>query len=244
MRYFVKLSYKGTHFAGWQSQPNTITVQSCIEQAFSTILREPIEVVGCGRTDTGVHSLDYVLHFDTNVPIPIDFLHRANHLVGKDIAFRKIKRVKKDKHARFDAVSRSYKYIIDLYKNPFAQDSAWYYSPAQKVSIDDLNEVAFLLLKYSEFAPFCKSNAQNETMICFITAAKWTYSQVENRLYFDITANRFLRGMIRLIVGTCMNVALGKLTLEEVKTALDNQTPLPKSWSVPPQGLYLCRILY
>lgn len=244
MRYFVKLSYKGTHFAGWQSQPNTITVQSCIEQAFSTILREPIEVVGCGRTDTGVHSLGYVLHFDTNVPIPMDFLHRANHLVGKDIAFHKIKRVKKDKHARFDAVSRSYKYIIDLYKNPFAQDSAWCYPPAQKISIDDLNEVAFLLLEYGEFAPFCKSNAQNETMICFIISAKWTYSQADKRLYFDITANRFLRGMIRLIVGACMNVALGKLTLKDIKTALDNQTPLPKSWSVPPQGLYLCRILY
>ena len=244
MRYFVKLSYNGTPFSGWQAQPNTITVQSCIEEAFSTILREPIAVTGCGRTDTGVHALDYVLHFDTDKTIPADFLHRANHLAGKDIAFRKIKKVKSDKHARFSAVSRSYKYIIDTQKNPFAKETAWHYVPAKDISIDTLNEVALLLVGYSEFAPFCKSHAQNETMLCAITFAKWTYNANEKRLYFNITANRFLRGMIRLIVGACLNVALGKLTLDEVRKSLNEQSPLPKSWSVPPHGLYLHRILY
>jgi len=245
MRYFAELSYRGTRFMGWQKQPDQkATVQGTIENAMSTILGEEIEVVGCGRTDTGVHASEYVLHFDYTDDFPQGFLPRLNKFLPSDVAFQKIFPVNADAHARFDAVERSYTYYIDLSKNPFATDLAYFFPFRNRLHPDRLHQAAQLLLGYASFYPFCKSNTDVHTMRCDLKRAEWQEDTEADRLIFHITSNRFLRGMVRLIVGMCLNVGMGQVSLDEVKKALDTQTRLAKSWSVPPEGLYLKGIRY
>ncbi len=244
MRYFSELAYNGTHYHGWQKQPNATSVQETIEQAFSTILNEKIEVVGCGRTDAGVHASQYVMHFDFDGEMPKGFVGRVNLFLPKDIAIRKIFPVKENAHARFDAIQRSYEYYIVFEKTPFEAETVWHYYLAKKLNIEKLNEAAALLLNYSDFFPFCKAHHDAQTMECNLTRCEWVVDKERNGLVFYITSNRFLRGMVRLIVGMCINVAAGKLDIEKVKMALDNQTLLEKSWSVPPEGLFLSEVKY
>lgn len=244
MRYFAELAYKGTNYHGWQIQPNAISVQEKIEKAFSTILNTEIKVVGCGRTDTGVHASQYFLHFDFTGELPHRFINRINQFLPKDIAIRRIFEVDQEAHARFDAQKRSYEYHIVFDKAPFEIETAWYYYMAKKLDLKKLNEAANLLLKYEDFFPFCKTNHDALTMKCNLQKCEWVRDEKNGRLVFHISANRFLRGMVRLIVGMCINVAIGKLSLEKVKKAMDEQKILDKSWSIPPEGLYLSEVKY
>ncbi len=244
MRYFSELAYKGTNYNGWQRQPNAPSVQQVIEEAISTILSTSVEVTGCGRTDTGVHASQYFLHFDFEGKFPKEFLRRLNKLLPADIAIRSIYEVAADAHARFDAARRSYEYHIGLDKNPFLTDTAWHFPFFEKLDLEKTQAAAALLLNYREFQPFCKSNTDVHTMECTLFRSEWVFDAASSRLVFHISANRFLRGMVRLIVGMCLNVGLGKVELDEVRQALDQQVLLKKSWSVPAEGLFLTEVRY
>jgi len=244
MRYFIELAYNGTNYHGWQKQPNSTSVQETIESAFSTILSAEIELVGCGRTDTSVHASQYFAHFDFEGEFPEGFLPRVNKYLPKDIAIRKIFPVAENAHTRFDATRRSYEYHLVFEKTPFEIDTAWHYYLGKKLEVEKLNEAASLLLNYKEFAPFCKTNHDAKTLVCDLHRCEWILDKKAGRLVFHITANRFLRGMVRLIVGMCVNVAVGKLELDEVRQAMEEQKPLSKSWSVPGHGLFLSEIRY
>ena len=242
-RYFLELAYNGTRLNGWQRQPNAPSVQATIEDALRLILRQPtLEIVGCGRTDTGVHAGEYFAHFDFEGDFPASFLERANKLVGLDIVLKQIHAVEPEAHARFDAFRRSYNYHLTFQKNPFSTETEWYFPHAKRLDYEKMQKTADLLRGYAEFAPFCKTNSDAQTMRCDISEAAWIFDK--NGAIFTISANRFLRGMVRLVVGACINVGLGQMELEDVKQALDTQTPLIKSYSVPPTGLFLSRVVY
>lgn len=244
MRYFAELAYKGTNYYGWQRQPNQIAVQQIIEEALSTLMQQPIEIVGCGRTDTGVHASQYFIHFDCEADFHENFVHRLNRFLPKDIAFYKIQKVAADAHARFDAQVRGYTYIISPRKNPFEKDTSYHFPFFDRMDTQKLQAAAQLLLEYDAFFPFCKTNSDAKTMLCQIQRAEWEFQPAQHRLLFHIEANRFLRGMVRLIVGMCLEVSMEKLSLSDVKKALDTQTRLPRNWSVPPQALFLNKVVY
>lgn len=244
MRYFLELAYNGTRFQGYQKQPHGQTVQSTLEKGLSTLLRHPTSIVGCGRTDTGVHAKQYFAHFDTEHTISDNFIYALNALTGYDIEIYKVHQVADSAHARFDACSRSYKYFINTKADPFQQETVYYHPKSQHINRNKLQEAAQLLLEYDEFATFCKTNTDTKTQSCRLTHSEWTTDEERNQLVYHISANRFLRGMIRLIVGMCINVSRGKLPLEQVKKALEEQASLKLAWSVPPQGLFLTDIKY
>ena len=232
-RYFIEISYDGSPFHGWQRQNNSISVQQTIEEAFSTICREDVQILGCGRTDTGVHASSFFFHVDLP-EISENIIFRANSIVPKSIAILRYQKVHKEAHARFDAIKRGYIYYAHSHKSPFLLKYSSRILELKNITIEDLNKTARLLLNYEEFAPFCKAHADNKTMKCNLT----------KQYILHVESDRFLRGMIRLIVGTCILVSKGDLTLEEVKEALDNQKRLPKSLSAPPQGLFLNKVEY
>ncbi|HKK75502.1 MAG TPA: tRNA pseudouridine(38-40) synthase TruA [Saprospiraceae bacterium] len=243
-RYFIELAYNGKAYFGWQRQPEQKTVQETIEQALSTILNTPIQINGCGRTDTGVHAKQYYAHFNYTGAFPEGFLRRLNKFLPKDIAIFQLFQVHWDAHTRFDAYHRSYEYHLDFVKNPFAITTAYQYSYPIWPDFEKMQQAAGLLLHYEEFFPFCKSNHNAKTLRCELRRSEWVYHEEETKLVFHISANRFLRGMVRLIVGMCINVGLDKVRLEEVKKAMDRQKRLRKSSSAPPEGLFLTDIRY
>lgn len=244
MRYFVELAYNGTRYYGWQRQPQQISVQEALEEAFSTILNTPITVTGCGRTDTGVHAKQYFMHFDFAGSFPKAFDRRINKFIGLDIALYSFWQVKPDAHARFDATHRAYEYHLNFQKQPFEQETTYFFPFADKLNVEAMQNAGQLLLTYSDFYPFCKSDTDVKTMKCELRQAEWKWDEGAKKLVFHIAANRFLRGMVRLVVGMCLNVGLGKLSLEEVRKAMDQQSRMAKSLSVPPQGLFLTDIRY
>lgn len=244
MRFFLTLSYLGTHYCGWQRQPGDRSVQETLEEALNTVLRVPTEVVGCGRTDTGVHARYYVAHFDCGQALPSKLLFNLNGILPQDIAVQAITPVAPDAHARYDAFERSYRYHIALRKDPFANGLAWQYPQGEKLDLQKMNAVAALLPQYAEFFPFCKTHSGVNSYACQLKSAFWENHAEAQRLVFHITANRFLRGMVRLIVGACVSVGLGKIDLEDVRGALEAQRILKKSWSVPPEGLFLTAVKY
>lgn len=244
MRYFAELAYKGTEFFGWQIQPEQITVQETIQDAFSTILRTPIEVVGCGRTDTGVHASQYVLHFDFDGEFPLHFLSRVNKYLPASIAIFRIFPVADEAHARFDAYHRAYEYRIHFRKDPFRQEISYFYPFPNRPDVEKMQEAARLLLAYEDFYPFCKTHHDSQTYRCELKRSEWVPGPDGFSLSYHIAANRFLRGMVRLIVGMCLNVGTGKLELDTVRRALDEQSRLQRSTSAPPEGLYLRDIRY
>lgn len=242
MRYFIELAYNGTRFHGWQRQPEDASVQETLEEAFSLILRDQVEITGCGRTDTGVHASQYFAHFDFGGEFPPNFPRRINKFLGPDIALHAIEAVAPEAHARFDATYRAYRYDISARKDPFRQETALYYPWAEQLDRSAMQAAAGLLLEYEEFAPFCKTGSDAKTKRCQLFRSEWEFHP--QAMSYHIAANRFLRGMVRLIVGMCLSVGEGKLSLEEVRTALDQQTPLPKSVSINPEGLFLCEVRY
>lgn len=244
MRYFLTLSYRGTRYAGWQRQPNAVSVQETLEAAVSTILRQRVEITGCGRTDAGVHARQYVAHMDMEGALPPTFLQGLNSLLPDDIAVFSVKPVPAGAHARYDALERSYEYRITLVKDPFETDTAWFYPQGRFLDTGRMCEVAAMLPQFDAFLPFCKSGSDVEHFLCILKGAEWQIDTQAPRLTFCITANRFLRGMVRLIVGASILAGRGHLDPGEVKRALETQTPLKKNLSAPPQGLAFTGVTY
>jgi tRNA pseudouridine38-40 synthase len=244
MRYKLSLSYDGSDFAGWQRQDNALTVQEVLEEKLSLKLREKISVVGCGRTDSGVHASHFVLHFDTSENIPGNFLFVINNLLPESIALHHIEAVSTFFHARFDAIGRNYVYRLHARKDPFRKKYSYYYPWILEADREAMQKTASSILKYEYFEPFCKSHTDVKTKRCQLDHAYWLFDERNNNFEFHIGSDRFLRGMVRLIVGACIQVGRGKMTVEEVKCALDKQASLPKPLSVPPEGLFLTEIKY
>jgi tRNA pseudouridine38-40 synthase len=244
MRYFLELAYNGTRFCGYQEQPKQITIQSQIEEKLSVLLRTPTKIVGCGRTDSGVHALQYIAHFDAEEVLTKDFIYHLNSILGKDIVCYQLIEVADDAHARFDATSRSYQYVIDLAQNPFRQETAYYCRFGNQLDFDKMQAAAKLLLNYKDFTTFCKSKTDNKTNLCDLRQSEWVFDEEKKQLIYHVTANRFLRGMIRLIVGMCINVGKGNVPLEHVKVAMEEQKILKTAHSAPAEGLFLMDIKY
>ena len=241
MRYFIQFSYFGKSYHGWQRQPNAITVQQVLEEAFSTLLRQSVSLVGAGRTDAGVHAKQMYAHFDTEAVTDTSYLiQRLNSLLPEDIAIQRIFEVPENSHARFDAIERTYEYWITQQKNPFFKDSAYYIM--QQLDLAEMNEAASILFEFDDFECFSKSNTDVKTYKCALKKAVWT--KETDRLVFTITADRFLRNMVRAVVGTLLDVGLGKSTTQDVKTIIKSKDRGQAGISVPAKGLYLTRVLY
>ena len=242
MRYFIELAYKGTNYHGWQFQPNAITVQEVLQKAFSIVLRKSIEVMGAGRTDAGVHAEQLFAHFDFEKEFTIEeVLYKVNAIMPNEIVVYGIREVKADAHARFDALSRSYEYRIILGRNPFQNETTWQLIN-KKLNILKMNAAAEILLTYTDFKCFSRSNTDVKTYNCDITEAKWILN--ENSLTFYITADRFLRNMVRAVVGTLLEIGTEKTTLEEFKKIIESKNRSNAGPSAPPQGLFLTEITY
>ncbi len=245
MRYFIKLAYNGTRFHGWQAQPNAVTVQGTIEAKLALLLRADISIIGCGRTDTGVHAKEYYAHFDFEDNFPKNFVYRLNLVLPEDIVVYDIFEVEAAQHARFDAYHRSYEYHICFDKNPFEIETAWAYPHrAELLDLEKMQAAAAILMEFQDFNTFCKTNTDVKTTLCEMKRAVWVFDKKNRRLVFHISANRFLRGMVRLIVGMCINVGTGKVSLTELRIALENKQPLKFNHSAPAQGLFLTDIRY
>lgn len=242
MRYFLTLSYKGTNYNGWQIQRNAPSVQEKLEKALALLLRRPTPVTGAGRTDTGVHARYYVAHFDTTEAIRdrAGFCYHLNAVLPYDIAVHELLPVRTDAHARFDATEREYRYLILTAKDPFARETAWLYHGALR--IDAMNEAAAHLLAFDDFTTFAKLNSANKTNICDVRHAVWT--QAGDRLEFTIRANRFLRNMVRAIVGTLLEVGRGRLSIDGFRRVIEQKDRCKAGTSVPGHALFLTDIAY
>ena len=244
-RYFLQLSYKGTAYHGWQVQENTPhTIQQVLNEKLSMVLNEPIQVTGCGRTDTGVHAKDYYAHFDTTKTDLIanhdKWIYKLNSVLPNDIAVYRLIEVGPDASSRFDAISRTYEYWISRQKNPFMIDAANFIS--SPLNLDAMNNAAKILLDYTDFSCFSKSNTQTFTNNCKITEAYW--KEEDNCIVFTITADRFLRNMVRAIVGTLLEIGEGKTKIEDLKSIIESKNRSNAGASVPACGLYLTKIKY
>lgn len=243
MRYFLRLAYNGARFHGWQIQPNAISVQEVIEKALSTALREKIEIVGAGRTDAGVNAREMYAHFDTASEITDKraLLLSLNRLCSKDIAIYNIIDVEDDAHARFDAVRREYKYFATRIKNPFMSPFMWF-TPT-RLDVEAMNKAADILKRTDDFTSFAKLHSDAKTNICRVTEAKWEYLD-ENTLVFTIAADRFLRNMVRAVVGTLVDVGRGKMTIEDFKRVIDAKDRCGAGQSMPAEALFLWTVEY
>lgn len=241
-RYFIQLSFLGTNYHGWQIQPNGLSVQEVLEKSLSTILREEIQVTGAGRTDTGVHASFFVAHFDSeNADLDnVGLVYKLNNFLPNDISIQKIWKVPNETHARFDALSRTYKYYISRVKDPFAEETSYKY--LLPLDVGKMNETAQVLFEYSDFTSFSKLHTDNKTNNCKIYLAEW--KEEGNQLVFTIKANRFLRNMVRAIVGTLLEVGKGKQTVEDVRAIIEKRDRGAAGTSVPAQGLFLTNIEY
>lgn len=240
-RYFLEIHYKGTNYHGWQIQPNAITVQAAVDKALATILRNPTETIGCGRTDTGVHSTQFFLHFDAEViQDELIFLGGINALLPPDIAAKRLIKVEANAHARFDAVARTYEYHIYFTKNPFYHDYGYYLRDRPDIGL--MNKGAKIIQEQSDFSCFSKSRTQVKTNICKITEAYWEY--VGDQLIFTITADRFLRNMVRAIVGTLLDIGRNHTQLEDLSAILESKNRSNAGTSVPASGLFLTKVKY
>ncbi len=258
MRYFIRLSYNGAAYHGWQSQPNAVSVQQKIEGALSTVLRIPVTIVGAGRTDAGVHAREMYAHFDlpdSNQSLDhadnvVRIILSLNRLIGKDIAIYNIFRVADDAHARFDACERKYKYFITYDKTPFLNALCWH-SPSE-LDLTKMNEAAELLLKTEDFTSFAKLHSDSKTNICDVREALWEPVKEDNDIgslighgiVFTITADRFLRNMVRAIVGTLVDVGRGKLSLYDFKSIIEKKDRCSAGISMPASGLFLWSVKY
>lgn len=241
MRYFIKLAYNGKDYFGWQKQPKQISVQEVLEHAMSTLLRSKIDIMGAGRTDTGVHAKTMFAHFDFEGDLnQKDFVHRMNSFLPKDIVIYDIFKMQSDAHARFDATDRTYHYFVQIGKDAFNYDYAWQIK--FELDLDKMNEAAQNLLGTRDFSSFAKLHTDVKTHICTVKFAEWV--RCGNELKFTITADRFLRNMVRAIVGTLVDVGKGKISLDEFNKIIDQKDRSFASGSAPAQGLYLVDVVY
>ena len=241
-RFFIYLSYKGTAYHGWQIQPNGISVQEVLTKALSTVLRSETEITGAGRTDTGVHARLMVAHFDVGAELPAEFdlTNKLNSLLPRDIAIQQIIEVQPDAHARFDAVSRRYEYHVVTEKDVFKTEFAARLS--DKLDFEDMNRAAAVLLEYRDFTSFSKLHTDVKTNNCVISRAEWTSRNSE--WIFTIEADRFLRNMVRAVVGTLFEVGRHRMSVEEFRAVIEAKNRCKAGVSVPAHGLYLVDIQY
>ena len=242
-RYFIQIAYDGSQYHGWQIQPNAITVQELLDKAMSTFYRQPIETLGCGRTDSGVHATEFYAHFDvenleeSKVLIAVAGI---NAMLPYQIAVKRIIPVQENAHARFHATARAYKYYLHFEKDPFKLNRSWMVK--DKLDIDLMNQAARLLLDYTDFSCFSKSNTQTFTNNCKIVKA--VFEELENGLVFTIEADRFLRNMVRAIMGTLVRVGKHEINLEEFRAIIESKNRSNAGQSVPACGLYLVKVEY
>ena len=241
-RYFLLLSYKGTAYSGWQVQPGEKTVQGTLEKALSVILQGDIKITGAGRTDTGVHARNFVAHFDTASDIlsADDLVFKLNSYLPPDIAIESIIKVRDDAHARFDAISRTYRYIINNKKYPFSNNESTYIRGT--LDLDAMNLAADYLKEFNDFTSFSKVHTDVKTNICKVSYAKWSVE--EDKIIFEIKADRFLRNMVRAIVGTMLDIGSAKIKPEYIKTIIKARDRSKAGKSVSPDGLFLTAIAY
>lgn len=255
MRYFLKLAYNGADFHGWQSQPNAVGVQQRVEESLSTVLRVQTPIVGAGRTDAGVHARCMYAHFDTSEPIADKgrFLQSINRLAGKEIAFSDLIEVADDAHARFDATERTYKYFVTFSKSPFLHPFAW--NCPSRLDVSAMNEAARILLSTSDFTSFAKLHSDVKTNICDVRHAEWRTLNDDpafndgiclpaEGLVFTITADRFLRNMVRAVVGTLVEVGRGKMTVDGFREVVAKKDRCAAGTSMPACALFLWDVKY
>lgn len=244
MRYFICLSYNGSAFCGWQIQENANSVQEELQKALSTLFREPISVTGAGRTDSGVHAKNYIAHFDSQTVIQdgTHLTYKLNAILPKEIAVHNIFKVHDTAHARFDAISRTYKYYVHTNKDPFDSGFSMFVHP-HKMDIEKMNEAAKYFLGEQDFSSLEKVNGGNKTSICNVTYARWEQTG-ENSYLFTVTANRFLRNMVRAMVGSLLEVGAGKRNPEWIKEMLAAKNRCSAGQSVPGKALFLVEVKY
>jgi len=241
MRYFFEIAYHGASYNGWQSQQNAVGVQAIVEQTMSKMLRTEVHITGSGRTDTGVHCEQQFFHVDLGGEVDADsMIVRLNSFLPQDIAIKSIHRVKDDASARYDAIERTYRYQITRVKNPFLQGLSWYYFKA--LEIENMNRAAAFILGEHDFKCFSKVKTDVNHFVCEVKKAGWT--ERGNDLIFTISANRFLRGMVRAIVGTLLDVGTGKITQKEFVSIIESKDRKRAGSNVPALGLYLEKVKY
>ena len=242
-RYFFELSYNGTIYFGWQRQPEQLSVQQEIEKALTRLNSNvPVPVVGCGRTDTGVHAKQYFLHVDLpEIPDTEQFKYKLNKMLSGNISIQRIYLVDPDLHARFSATTRTYRYFIHQNKDPFLNEFSWHYP--QKLDLEAMNEAAKELLGKQDFTSLSKLHTDVKTNICTVNNAQWIKVN-EDQIYFEITADRFLRNMVRATVGTLMEVGLGKIDRQDFRQILDKRDRGVAAVSVPAKALFFWKIEY
>jgi tRNA pseudouridine38-40 synthase len=243
MRYFFHISYNGTNYKGWQRHPNGINVQQEIEYCLLKILKTPVNIIGCGRTDAGVHASQFFFHADIEQPWDFDMVFRINKVLPFDIAVHNIIPMQGLPHARFDACSRSYDYFIHTYKDPFLSNISSLYQ-LRNLNLDTMKQATALLPMYTDYKSFCITPEEHNSTVCHITEARWLADSSGDRLRFQISANRFLSRMIRIIVGKLLQVGDGTLSLDEFESYLATER-FPKHLSPAySQGLYLSKVTY
>lgn len=242
MRYFIEFAYDGSSFFGYQIQPNQISVQEELEKALSTILRESIKTTGAGRTDTGVHAKKMFAHFETEQNLQENLVYKLNSFLSENIAIKRIFEVPVDMHARFSATFRTYEYYISPEKDPFTINSSWQTWRQKSLNIDAMNEACKILFEYDDFTSFAKLHTDNKTNICKIYKAEWEH--VGNQLKFTISADRFLRNMVRAVVGTMVEVGTGKLQPNDLRKIIEDKYRNSAGVSAPAQGLFLVDVGY
>ncbi|MDE6695777.1 MAG: tRNA pseudouridine(38-40) synthase TruA [Muribaculaceae bacterium] len=242
-RYFIRLSYRGAPYHGWQVQPNAVSVQEEVENAFSTVLRVPVSIVGAGRTDTGVNARCMYAHFDYEGVFPEKnrLMISLNRLVGRDIAIHEVFQVADDAHARFDATERTYKYYVAFEKTPFFYPLSWYCPHG--LDLSKMNEASKILVDTKDFTSFAKLHSDAKTNICNVTHAEWTM-EGDSMAVFTISADRFLRNMVRAIVGTLVDVGRGKVSLNDFKKIIQEKDRCSAGQSMPGEALFLWDIKY
>lgn len=242
-RYFIFISYKGTSYHGWQIQPNSVTVQKILDEALSVVLNEKISTTGAGRTDAGVHAMIFCAHFDSISPDLLtirNLVFRLNRYLPVDISVNSLRKVVPDANARYSAISRTYKYYISIIKDPFSDNSSWYLHG--NIDITTMNEACGMLLHHSDFTSFSRLHSGAKSNICKIYYAKW--EKRDNRLVFTIKADRFLRNMVRAIVGTMIEIGFGKIDLKEFEEIILAKDRCKAGKSAPAKGLFLTDIEY
>ncbi len=241
LRYCIEFSYNGKNYFGYQVQPDAVSVQEELEKALSTILREEVKTTGAGRTDTGVHAKKMFAHFDSGTALDETLSRKLNSFLPPDISVKRVFKVKDDFHARFDATYRTYEYYISLDKNPFTRESAWQHWK-RDLDLDKMNDACKILFEYEDFTSFAKLKTDNKTNICKIYRAEW--EQHGSELKFTVSANRFLRNMVRAIVGTMVEVGLGKIKPEDLRKVIEDKHRNSAGTSAPAHGLFLVDVGY
>lgn len=242
MRFFLEFSYAGTNYHGWQRQSNAVSIQEVMEKTLENLVKTPTTLVAAGRTDSGVHARQMFAHFDANINDKerVKLKYRMNQFLPKDIVVKSIREVNKDAHARFDALSRTYEYHIVKEKTAF--ENEMHYLMKQLLDFQAMNEGAKILLQYEDFKCFSKTNTDVNTFVCKISLAHWTHS--EKGYTFTIKANRFLRGMVRAIVGTLLDIGLKKKSVKDLHEIIESKNRSKAGYSVPPKGLFLTNVEY